>query len=437
MNDIYFQGFWRMDWGLGNPNKTATLIATLMVAVWILTYFHKWFFWVALAIFTILGVCLVHTFSRGGLIAAVIGFFPLIWLYPRPWPWDRVCVIAIATLVIVCASIHFRANERYSQGLLEEDKSITNRWEIWKITPSMMVDAPDGWGWGKSGQAYMDWYQPINRNEGYRTLVNTHLTWLVEAGWVGRFLYVAGWVSILIVCFPRAASPRERWIAIPLGVWIAFFAGSTFSAVGESLLLWAVPMLALFSVVCWRAKSASWPSIGIMMIAPAFSGFILLTIATLAPPTIITKRKHIIKFGEKEPVTWLVVDRDVLGSAYPRSLRRAKYERLSLGIVEDFQDLPGEGVIALIIAGFPKSLEANTLKKNTMDLNEILLINPMFSRSKLFTATSNVNILHGEFVAGFESAEWQALGAVEVLPGVSNYVPEWANLRQVRMLIER
>ena len=38
MSEIFFQGFWRMDWGLGNPNKTAALIAILMVAVWSLSY---------------------------------------------------------------------------------------------------------------------------------------------------------------------------------------------------------------------------------------------------------------------------------------------------------------------------------------------------------------------------------------------------------------
>jgi hypothetical protein len=55
----------RMDWGLGNPNKTAALIALIMIAVWILGYIRDWGFWVALALFTGFGVCLILTQSRG------------------------------------------------------------------------------------------------------------------------------------------------------------------------------------------------------------------------------------------------------------------------------------------------------------------------------------------------------------------------------------
>ena len=73
MDELYFNGIWRMDWGLGNPNKTAALIAILMVAVWGLAYVRKWGFWVAITLFMALGGCLVHTFSRGGLIAAGLG----------------------------------------------------------------------------------------------------------------------------------------------------------------------------------------------------------------------------------------------------------------------------------------------------------------------------------------------------------------------------
>jgi hypothetical protein len=72
MNDIFFNGTWRMDWGFGNPNKTAAFIAILMIAVWILAYIHKWGFWIALVAFTGLGICLIHTMSRGGLVALLV-----------------------------------------------------------------------------------------------------------------------------------------------------------------------------------------------------------------------------------------------------------------------------------------------------------------------------------------------------------------------------
>lgn len=151
MNEIYFQGFWRMDWGLGNPNKTGALIATLMVAVWIFGFIWRKGFWASLVLFSGLGICLVHTFSRGGIVAAIIGLCPLVLLAPRPWPKVRLFAVIGAVWLIVGASIFLQAHERLGQGITERDPSISNRFDIWKMTPTMMVDAPNGWGIGNSG----------------------------------------------------------------------------------------------------------------------------------------------------------------------------------------------------------------------------------------------------------------------------------------------
>ena len=153
MEDIFFNGIWRMDWGLGNPNKTAALIAELMVAVWLLAYARKWGFWVTLGFFVVLGGCLIHTFSRGGLLAAFAGLITLIAFIPRPWPLPRIMTIGVSGLAILAFAIYLNAHERYGQGVIEEDRSIINRAELWRATPAMMVAAPGGWGIGNSGKA--------------------------------------------------------------------------------------------------------------------------------------------------------------------------------------------------------------------------------------------------------------------------------------------
>ncbi|MCX6963190.1 MAG: O-antigen ligase family protein [Verrucomicrobia bacterium] len=167
MSEIFFQGFWRMDWGLGNPNKTAALIAILMVAVWSLAYLRNRLFWVSLVLFSALGICLVHTFSRGGMVAAFCGLIPLLVCLRRPLPMKRIVGVVAAFWLIIGASIYLQAHERYGQGVVQEDRSISNRFVLWKAAPTMMVDAPGGWGFGQSGKAYMDWYQPLDRNESY------------------------------------------------------------------------------------------------------------------------------------------------------------------------------------------------------------------------------------------------------------------------------
>lgn len=211
----------------------------------------------ALALFTGLGVCLIHTMSRGAVIALFAGLIPLVMVAPRPWPRGRIVGVVVAVWVIVGASLYLNAGERLGQGIVHEDRSITNRFQIWKAAPRMMVDAPGGWGLGSSGAAYMQWYQPLSSNEGYRTLVNSHLTWLVELGWPLRVAYLFGWAAVLLLCWPGRAS---RWLAVPLGVWITFLVAAAFSSVAESPWLWIVPGAALIAVLGYRIRGKIWPS---------------------------------------------------------------------------------------------------------------------------------------------------------------------------------
>jgi hypothetical protein len=205
--------------GLGNPNKTAALIATLMIAVWALAYIRRWGFWLALGLFTVLGGCLVHTFSRGGMVAMAAGAAILLCYLPRPWKKARIFAVSLSIWVMVGYAFFLSAHERYVQSVGQTDESVTNRPDMWATAPAMMVDAPGGWGLGNSGSAYMNWYQTETRLESYRTLVSSHLTWLVELGWPLRFLYLAGWGAIFLLCWPTR---EQRWLAVPLGVWLAF-----------------------------------------------------------------------------------------------------------------------------------------------------------------------------------------------------------------------
>src|SRR5436190_512549 len=120
MNDpIFFNSVWRMDWGLGNPNKTAALIALLMIAVWGLAYLRRGGFWAALALFTGLGICLMHTMSRGGLIAALLGTLPLLYFAKKPWPKTRIWGLIAAAWIIVGTTLYWNTASRYTQGVVQ------------------------------------------------------------------------------------------------------------------------------------------------------------------------------------------------------------------------------------------------------------------------------------------------------------------------------
>ena len=413
-----------MDWGLGNPNKTASLIAILMVAVWSVAYFRKGLFWVSLVVFSILGICLVHTFSRGGMVAAFCGLIPLVVCLRRPLPLKRIIGVVAAVWIIIGADFYLQAHERYGQGVVQEDRSISNRFGIWKVAPTMMADAPGGWGVGQAGKAYMDWYQPLDRSESYRTLVNSHLTWLVEFGWIGRFFYIFGWLAVFLLCLPTGGN---RWLAVPLGIWISFFAGAWFSSVAESLWLWIVPALALAWVVVWRIRHHTWPSPKLLFLPPSLAAVALICLALFAPRSPFTKRGNAIVIGNGVPSSWVVVDQVVLGKSFPRPLRveLENQPQLCCGVVESIEDLP-DNAASLILSGKLGAKSSEEIERKLKSVKSLTLVNPAFSPAEFpIPKGAAVTVAIGEFSQIASTSDWSKVANVEPLVGIGDFIPNW------------
>ena len=178
----------RLDIGFGNPNKTAALFA--MLAVWTLSRAVRssrawlaWTFWIATSA---LGVMLALTGSRGGVVAfaagaAVVGAANL----KSMLRLSRILPVVLIVAALVGAAFASGLSARMSKIAPGDDESVEHRLVIWRAAPAMIHDAPCGWGKGNAGEAFTNWYQPLDRRERYRTLVNSHLTELVERGWLG------------------------------------------------------------------------------------------------------------------------------------------------------------------------------------------------------------------------------------------------------------
>jgi hypothetical protein len=421
-----------MDWGLGNPNKTAALIATIMLAVWVLAYVRKWGFWLALPLFTGFGLCLILTLSRGALVGLVSGGpFLLAWA-PRPFPFSRTASLVAACIALAIFAWGINAPARYTQGLATKDPSIANRLLIWEQVPAMIYDAPNGWGIGRSGDAYMQWYQPINRSEGYRTLVNSHLTWLAELDWPGRIVYVFAWVTAFILLLPRS---DQRWYSIPFGIWVAFAICAAFSSVAEAPLIWIVPVLALLSVVIARFRQKSWPEMNVWLWGSAGASAIIATMSVSAilasPPSAIhCSRAGIFTLGTTSPKIWIVApNRNVLGEHYGHEVRRG-YEssttlhQTGLGIVTQLKNAPANET--LVFSGqVPSSLAA-------FHPTRIILINPKpLSADELQALLVNPSIMVvvGEFSQNKEYWSKQSQVhpniRVQLVLGSEEYIPNW------------
>lgn len=436
--DVFFQGHWRMDWGLGNPNKTAVLIAELLIASWGFSYWKRWGFWLSTVFSVVFGVCLIMTYSRGGLVAAICGVGILLAFNPRPWPKNRAIGVLAVFVLLGSFAFYSKALGRYGQGVGDEDPSIANRLTIWKMAPRMMVDAPSGWGWGRSGDAYVQWYQPVDRPERYRTLVNSHLTWLVEMGWVGRAGYFLAWIATLALCFP---SPQMRWFAVPWGIWLTFGIGAFFSSVAESPWLWISPAAALISVLFFRLRRRDWPRgpvflTGILVGAAVLGGIYIA--GRLTPEAFqvhgSTDATTICKAGysarRSDTPLWIISpDRAIIGEHYGHVIRKALAEGSVglVGIATKGERLPQGLPLRVVLMGKP--LEIVLPEKSPY-----LLLNPSGSPDPLrvFSKTQ-LQIFWGEFRQNEDRLIWETFAKTQgapfiEIPGVAEYISNWLNL---------
>lgn len=434
MGDFFFNGIWRMDWGLGNPNKTAALIAELMVAVWVLAYARKSGFWVAFALFIVLGGCLIHTFSRGGLIAAFTGLTVLIISAPRPWSLKKYLAIGISVLLMIAFTFYLDAHERYGQGVFQEDRSVTNRLKVWKVVPAMMADAPTGWGIGNAGKAFMQWYQPTHQNELYRTLVNSHLTWLVEFSWPLRFLYLFAWAAIFLICFP---TKKSSWYAVPLGIWLSFGTAAFFSSVAESIWLWIVPSLSLVAVIGNRWRTMQWPRTMAWVMPISVASLCCASFLMVGKgATEISGSKDRVVIGKKVPLVWLVVDERTLGSyGFAKSLRKYLAEHptdRSIGIVRSLVFLPESlSGTTIVVAGSPEGCNQEIMRRLAASASRLLLLSPGYYPQEagiICDAKSSVEVVFGEFSQSPFLMAWEEAGKVRRISGAGDFFPTWPQI---------
>jgi hypothetical protein len=438
MHEIFYNGIWRMDWGFDNPNKTATLIVELMIAIWGMAFIWKRGFWVALAFFLPLGACLIHTMSRGGMIALAGGLAVVILFAPRPWHKCRVATLIATVIFFSFFAFYMQALNRYSHGVFVNDKSISNRILLWQAAPIMMADAPGGWGHGCSGLAFMRWYQPISEQAEYRTLVNSHLTWLVEFGWMFRFFYFFSWSIVFGVCRPTM---DKAWYAVATGIWITFGMASFFSSVAESPYLWIVPTLSFLIVVVDRARTKNYPKFTMLFLVSFIALLLCLAInITGAGRSGIRKEKERVVIGTSSPSIWLVVDEEILGKyGFAKSLRQYMsnpiFRRSSISVVNSLEDIPdalSEPTI-VIISGSIGTIGIQKLSQIMVNNSgvRLILLSPQFSPSELgenIDMDGVSSVFYGEFSKSEFITTWKQTGKFHSICGIGDYIADWPSI---------
>lgn len=452
--EFFFEEHWRWDWGFGNPNKSATLIGMLFVLAQML---RSWQcrkavlgLWFLLSLS--LGISLIHTYSRGGLLALLVGTM-IYWALVsggrfRVARGKAGLLIAIlsAFLVLYPNLPHVEASKRYLQGWApnsEEDRSIGNRLRIWRDVPRMMRDAPGGWGIGNSGNAWTQYYQPLDTRYHYRTLVSSHFTWLVEFGWIGRFLYLLVW-GLLCAFAWRAASaseaaPNRNLAAVTGGAWAVLGVSSLFSSVAEAPLLWVIPMVLLLlslwklrkvfippirpgSFLCRSSLAVSAGAATLLMLACALGG-------TPSSQARIHYRGGIVYVGE-EPFRHLLYapDQRVVGNHYGMSIREQAETGWIVAHEPPSYGLPGDGLTLVLSGVIPEIIPEWT------GFTEIALLNPI----QIFQERNGQSLPHSVFLgtlrrdtvafAYSRKASKSEDVIVEMIPGSELYISHWTQI---------
>ena len=209
MMEFTFDGIVRQGFGFYNPNHAAALICAIFpfLCGW------KKYAWIGWILTFLLTVPLVMTYSRTGVL--VLGFeLAAYFILTKTKNWKQIAAIAGGILLILFIGGIF--------GRFALDKAVTNRPEIWLTGLKLYAANPLGVGLSNSGMIVSNF---MLESIQCRTLVNSHLTLLVEFGMIAGFF----WFSFIFYALFTGVKKPRTWCAV---------AGLAISAISASIFDW-------------------------------------------------------------------------------------------------------------------------------------------------------------------------------------------------------
>jgi hypothetical protein len=373
--EYYFGEHLRWSLGWETPNQAGAFLATLLPFAWgLITWVWgrsrradggtgRWIFGLLAVVLLVVEsagfYALARTYSRGalvGLAGSALVWGGLAWwrarkegesdeagsVIYRNLPW-----LLRMVMVAVCLGITgFHA--RLAPGHVAEDRSSLNRLVLWQGGAELVAASPlRGWGWGESGAAFMHWTQPLDRREGYLSMVNSYLTVAVEAGLpkftglLAVLLLPLGLAAFVVRRSGRGGAILDNLHLAAVAAWVAWLGCMIFSNLWIIRSLWIVPGGAavaalVFSsgaggVRVWRrgAFATAVFALGVsslIWVAGAYwSGKAPLVFQRKADGSVLLSKAHTSDLpkarGEGAKLV-VVPDTEVLGESYGQELRR-------------------------------------------------------------------------------------------------------------------
>jgi len=320
---------WNLGWA--SPNYAGAFVAMLLALSFGLSGSRwRWGFFVL----ELGGLFLLaKTYSRGALVA-----WSAAWLFgvlstgrlfaKSAWLW----LARLAALGIILYSVGFQWSrvDAHRTDTIQADRSVGNRLTLWKGGLRMVAAAPlSGWGAGESGRAYQQWFQDLEREERFTTMVNSYLSVAVE---YGLPVFV---ICLFILCLPvvwawqlaRAGS----FLAMALGAsLVSWLVANGFSTLWIEWRLWIVP-----GIICIFLTGYLWTEREVQLKAIMSTGILALvtTVVLYTAGSALSKDKTLVISPRREGVVmtskntasakWHIwPDEEVLGGFYGKELRR-------------------------------------------------------------------------------------------------------------------
>lgn len=431
---------WKL--GFSNPNKAGCLCAELVLvglALVLLGWRRRWIAICGVAVTLAAFVMLVLTASRGGMIACAVGAVTLVAFrikIRRIFTLKCLCILAAIFALVGGIMVASGMGTRFTTKLVDTaDESDSFRLKVWKAAPRMMLDAPCGWGLGVAGRAFTTWYQRPNEFKVVRTLVSSHFTWLVEFGWIGRFLYLTALFGTL---WHLMSITRRGGNPLSLALLVSLSSAGIFNSVMESPLLWIPLAVSLVFLFGKGRVQMSWRNRGMSLTVGALAAILVLTslavygTAKRNGPQIRASHDHVIVNG-KSTKTWVVDDGVVLGGGLVGKELRMFYGAFpteeAIGLVWSLDALPKD-VKHLVLAG-KSGVDFLERIKDSPDFmarfDTILFISPPFAASTLpesLLRHGGVKVIQGE-LAHTHIANAEKPSILKVIPGAELYIPAW------------
>lgn len=244
---FYYQSEPRLSLAFESPNDCATIVAILsVVAIGITSkctagsLCRKCCLLFLSIIIAALTIILILTYSRGGWIAYSASLIFLFLIAPK----FRKSWLPYIFLFILGITLVPKGFDRAESIGDREDRSITNRIEVWKGAAAMTASHPFfGVGANEFGSQFSAWYQPLSMNTRYGAALNNCLTLSSEYGCFSLAAYLLLVFVPLRLAAQIAYQEQEGFILGICGGLIVYSVSALFTC---SLRMWCINLLASF-----------------------------------------------------------------------------------------------------------------------------------------------------------------------------------------------